>query len=405
MKTEYDVGSKQKINGIFGEDDAYNMFYDNVSVIFRIISFVLFAAFLIFTVSSALASADSFSYDNLEYIVRNFALKLDENRDASRYSINYNPDAGRMYALFGKGLAVSGSSGVSVFSATGRLTCSESVGYKDPVMDASENFVFIYDSGNNDYSVYNSFTDVHSAQTRYPIRGGAIADNGSFAIITSSDSHNSVVEVYNNDFLRAGLISRSGYITSVDINNTHVLLTSADVNDGNDFVSKLTYCAIGADSAEFETVIDGSFPIACSIGDGGCVVVCDNAVYFYTADGSLSGKYNYEFDLIDFSVDNTSALLLFKQGGFDVKYTAVCVDNGGNAVYSKDLSETVTDIKLLGDISYLLADGTLFAFDGEESRSKALDFAGLDSVILPYDDYKVYVCTDTAAPLVTLESD
>ena len=127
------------------EDDAYNEFYDRISVIFRILSYLLFASFLLYIVLSAFNNAADFSYENFEYIIRNFALTLEETRDDSTYAIRYNPDASRSYSLFGNGLIVCGSSGVSSYSSTGRLTCSESHSYKDPQMVSSNKFVLVYD--------------------------------------------------------------------------------------------------------------------------------------------------------------------------------------------------------------------------------------------------------------------
>lgn len=392
-------------DSISESDSSYNMYYHNASVLFRILSFVLFTAFLVFIVSSAFVRAEEFSYDNLEYIVRNFALKLDENRDASMYSVTYNPDANRSFGLFGKGLAVCGSSQLSIFSATGRLTCNEAIGYKDPVMTLSDKFVLVYDNGNTQYNVYNAFTDVYSAQMDYPIHTAAIADNGSHAVVTSSNAYNSVVEVYNSNYRLANAINSTGYVSAVDITDTHVLVASMNIGSSNSFESKLIYCAIGADKAEFEIELDGGFPLACKINGEGFTVVCNDSVLFFDGFGRLSGKYEYSDVLQDFKIDGSGVLLLSKSAGFDISYSVVCVGTDGKLMFDREFDKTVADVEFSDGVAYVLSDGMLVAFNGEKTASVSVPDADNDSVLLIYGNMTVYACNRTAAPLIKVDFD
>ncbi|MGM9642378.1 MAG: DUF5711 family protein [Eubacteriales bacterium] len=405
MNRERENVEQTVTDNISENDNSYNLFYHNTSVLFRIMSFVLFAAFLVFIVSSAFAGAEEFSYENLEYIVRNFALKLDENRDASLYSVTYNPDANRSFGLFGKGLAVCGSTQLSIFSATGRLTCNEAVTYKEPVMTLSDKFVLVYDSGNTQYTVYNSFTDVYSAQMKYPIRAAAIANNGSHAVVTSSDAYNSVVEVYNANYQRTNAINSTGYVSAVDISDDHVLVASLNIGSSNSFVSKLLYCAIGADKAEFEIELDGGFPLACEITEHGFTVICNDSVLFYDAEGELSGKYEFQDALEDFRIDGSGVALLFKKSGFDIQYSVVCVGTDGRHMFDIEFDKTVADMEFSDGVVYVLSDGMLVAFNGEDTANVPVSGTDNDSVILIYGDLSVYVCNRTAAPLIKIEFD
>ena len=109
----------ENIDSVIDEYDDYNSYYGIVAVIFRVISFALFACLLLFVIASAFAGAEEFSYANLEYITRNFALTLEEKKDSARQPIRYNPDRLNQFSLFGDGLAVCGSSSLAIFSATG----------------------------------------------------------------------------------------------------------------------------------------------------------------------------------------------------------------------------------------------------------------------------------------------
>ena len=75
----------------------------------------------------------------------------------------------------------------SIFSSTGRLTCSDSFSFKNPVMKTSDKYALIYDSGNCGLVIYNTFTKVHSQTFDKPICGAAMSQSGFYALITSSE--------------------------------------------------------------------------------------------------------------------------------------------------------------------------------------------------------------------------
>ncbi len=396
------IEKKQPV-GILNNNTPYNEFYYSVSVIFRIISFVLFVAFLIFIVSSAFAGAENFSYENLEFIVRNFALKLDENRDASRYSVRYNPDAYRTYSLFGEGIIVCGASQLSIYSATGRLTCSETMIYSEPIMVSSDKFVLVYDNGSGRYTVYNSFTDVFSDELQYPIKGAAISDNGSYALITSSDSYNSVVEVYNSDFQKVNSVNRTDFITCIDISDTHVLVSSVNVDDTNSYKTNLLSCAIGADSPEYSVASYSSVPLACGLYEWGAAVLSSNCIEFFNNNGTDLAMYDFESaKLTFFAIDESGALLIFKDGGFDTQYSAICVSPDGKTKYESNIAETIFDAEYSNSTSYILTEDRIFCIDEKGTYTYPLEDFSDDMKVLAYGERSIYICTNTAAQPIDL---
>ena len=160
-KTVSEAEKKEAIRNIFGEEGEYNKFYDTVSAAYRVAEFAILAAFLFFVIYSAIANAGNVTYEKFDYIIRNFAVSLDENSDYTS-SIFYSPDDNSSFSLFGGGIAVCTGSEVEIFSATGRKTCSERHGYVSPVLAASDKYVIVYEENGTEYSVYNTFSKVYS---------------------------------------------------------------------------------------------------------------------------------------------------------------------------------------------------------------------------------------------------
>lgn len=396
---------REAVINVFGEENSYNAFYDSVSLVFRMASFIIIAAFLFFIVTSAFNNANEFSYDNLEYIVRNFALTLDENKDDTVYSIRYNPDSSRTYSLFGKGLSVCGNSGISVYSATGRQTCAKNFNYKDPVMISSEKYALVYDRSGEKYSLYNTFTEVYSTETAYPIRGAAISNNGYYALITSSDEYKSTVEVYNDNFSIVNRFNKTGYVIDIDIVDGEILIATVDTDpQTNGYSVELLLANIGETEPRAVSFFSGSFPLSCNITSDGYMVVCVDSVIFFDSAGKEISSYLYDSeDLSKFDFDGENVLLLFKEPGFNLSYRSVCINSACDTLYEYEINSTVFDIEFCGGRAFVLTESSLIAVDA--SKTTAVDFDGADHncKLLAYDERAVYVCTDTAAPLIEFD--
>ncbi len=392
--------NKSKVDIDFSyEDDSYNIFYERISVLFRILSFLMFAAFLFYIVMSAFFNVADFSYENFEYIIRNFALSLEEAKDDSSYAIRYNPDAGRSYSLFGQGLAVCGNSGITVYSSTGRLTCSESHSYKAPQMAVSDKFVLVYDQSGEQYSLYNSFSRVYSDKAGGSIRGAAVAENGYYALIVSSDRYNTAVELYDDTFSLVNRFNKVGYVTDVDISNSYLMIATAVVSGNNTFDTNIQVFDYSDKTELYSTTVNGNFPLSCDIGNGAFTLIGNKFTSFLSGEGETVSCYSYSEAPVDFSVNGDGVMLLFKKNGFEIEYKSVILNGSGSVVYENVIPSTVFDAEVYNGWSYYLTERRLIATDGENTFDILTEDINAASKLLSFGDGKVYVCTDTAAPL------
>jgi hypothetical protein len=399
--------NSEAVDSAFSELEEYNSYYENVSVIFRIISFVIFAALLIFTVSSAFVSADEFSYKNLEFIMRNFALTLEENKDSVRQPIRYNPDSVNQFATFGEGLAVCGSNSLSVFSATGRQTCSESFAYREPVLRASKKFILIYDEGTGNYSVYNSFSRVHSDEIDKPIKNAVLSDNGYYALITSSDMYNSTVEIYNPDCSLINRYNKNGYVSCVDVNNDSVAIITSEASFGSaTFSIEILISAVDNPESAKTARFDSGYPLGCKIVTEGVFVVCTDSVYFFDKDGNVISSYSFDGRLLsDFSIGDTGVCLLFNSRGLGISYNLLFIDTLGAEAYRAEINETVFDIDIFNNVSFVLTEDTVRRISASSQSVCDVTPANYGCQINAFGENTAYYCSDSYATVLTLPSD
>lgn len=402
------IDNEELMNSALADmNDDYNSFYDSVSVIFRFISFILFAALLFYVISASFLAADRFSYSNLEFITRNFALTLEENKDSARHPIRYNPDSNNQFDLFGDGLAVCGNSVISIYSATGRQTCSEFLQYRSPLMVTSDKYVLIYDEGTGEYCIFNSFTKVYSGTIDHPIKSAVISDSGYFALISSSAEYTSTVEVYDNDFSLIRRYNKNGYVSAVDISDNEILIATADTElEDNSFKVELLHSYLDADKPDFTLTTSAGMPLCVKIADEGHFAVFSDSVVCLDSNGNIRGKYDFEGKMFyDFSVSPSNALIVFKSMGMGVEYNLVCLDKHASAVYEKVVSETVFDIALYQSTSLVLTETGIECFNANFNEVIEVESSSYGCSLLTLDNGKIYYCSETTAMLIDRATD
>jgi hypothetical protein len=94
------------------------------------------------------------------------------------------------------------------------------------------------------------------------------------------------------------------------------------------------------------------------------------------------------------------SLLLFKSKGFEISYTAVCIDKRGNIAYKYELTDTVFDIDVCSSSSYILTSGYVLCLNGSLEERLKVDSAHYGCKLLALDSGSFYYCSDTAAELI-----
>lgn len=397
-------GKRKIIENMFGEEDKYNQFYGNASLAYRFLSFLMVVCFLFCIIAASFLNANSFTLSNLEYICRNFALQLEANENDSVYAIKYNPDTSRNYSLFKDGLVVSGSNGLTVFSATGRITANEAINYINPKMLAGDKYILIFDSMGKSYTVYNTFSSVYSSTLEHTILGAAIADNGYYALITSSDEYNSSVELYNNDFELIYRINKNGYITSLCMTDSISVICTVNVDSFGRFSSETMIFdyITGTELGNTESISD--IPIYCEGSNESITVICESGVYIYDYNCNTIGKYLFTEQLLsNFSCDSGYILMLFKNQGFNTDYSLICIDKSAEIIYEHTIEGTVFSVDLSDNISFVLTENQFIRISSDSVDR--IDYSGADhdTELISIDSNNIYVCLSSSAPLIKFD--
>jgi hypothetical protein len=272
-------------------------------------------------------------------------------------------------------------------------------------MAASDKFVLVYDFSGNEYSLYNAFSRVYSEKLREKIKGGAVSENGYYALITSSEQYNTAVELYDDTFSLINRFNKNGFVIDVDINDRYLMIVTASESRENSFTANIQVFDIARQIELFSVSAADNFPLKCSIISEGFALVGNNYSVYYSVSGSMIGKYDYPGKTpINFSINNSGTVLLFKNEGFNSYYNAVVLNESGNVDYEQSFTSTIFDVDVCGDWSFYLNENELLCTNGKDMKVISTDGVGAADRLLSFEGGKVYVCTDTSAQLYTVPS-
>ena len=372
-------------------------YYTDLSRRFSMASLVMFLLAFIFVVVALISSRDTLTYANLYYLVKDInasGISAQARADRMEYPVSVSEPA---FARYRGGLVAVGSEEVSVISGAGKQTLSVNVAYGTPAVAVSDKYFITYGRGECTWSIYNAFSQIRSEETEFPVYGAAVADDGSFAILTRSMTYTSEVIFYDKNMEKTAAYHRDGYVTCVAMNpaGTFAVIASVEDVDGH-WVSKITLLRLSGRITEQSVTVNGAFAGVCGFtADDRAAVVFTDRVMVLRTDGTAVS--DTKFGGLDVSLCAVSAgriAVVLEQPRKAHEYTVTVLDKNGKTVFTKALSIKAqpTSASFGGSRLYLRASDRLFCLsaDGTELTSAAVS---RDAVIcLPAEDDTVLVC-------------
>lgn len=395
---------KEKVLRYEDFDAAGDEYYATVSAWYKVLGRVFLVGLVFFTVISVAVNFRYITYDNFFYLIKDFNTAVDsENVDYE--TLSYDASSDQSFALYRGGLAVASRSNISAFTATGRRTLNANDSYSKPFVKASDKYMIVYDMGDGNFSVYNSFAKIYSEKLDYPVTDACLSDSGTLAILTRSAEYQSEVIIYDEKFERVATYKKGAFAfgMSLDESGEHLGVIYADTSNGVICMQIVFY-----DLKEHEKIseysFDGEFPLGCSFLDGGgFAVVSDSTIRIF--DKRLNPKNVSD----SYAAHRVSAVYV------DKDYCAVTFNNGiitdENDIFVFDKKGSlVYNDKIASDVSQLaLRDGSVFIKNSEGVLRIAMNdgeyeqLSCQDGRMLVYDGKIALVCAQAKAVYLKFE--
>lgn len=296
----------------------------------------------------------------------------------------------------GKKLTVLTKKFVSIVSHKGEILLSKAITYAEPAIFTNDKYTLVYDRLSEKYMVIDSACKIRegSAYEDGSIFAAMISEKGEVALSVKSSSSASILQLVDKKGEDKLVWScAEEYITCMDMASDTVFLATMGAY-GGEIYTKAYVLALGEPEPVCQHIFQGSSPVSINhISSQKFSLVCDDALYlcngkkdevvlaayphdsallFYCCDGSVTatvtqdpdnftqnllsvfvgGELDYSIgvdeDIIDISLDNKAALLLYKDRvdivsssgkkeqslSFDAKCTGVLTAAGRVYCYS-----------------------------------------------------------------------
>jgi hypothetical protein len=341
------------------------------------------------------------TYENWYYLVKDINTAADI-AEIGYTSILFETDSEQTYTSYNGGVAVAGNTWVSFFNAAGKESLSVNVKYGNPRIIASDKYFMTYDFGSKEFSIYNSFSEIFSGNTEYEIRGAAISNTGSFAIITSSKEYTSAVYFYNSSFKLKNGYYKDKYVTDVDINAAGELIAVVSVDsDGESFSTELMICRIGEDKAIATINVEKALPLNVEFrSDGGINLICNNGIYSFNDRGKAISSYLFGDSTIitaDSNEFGSVAVLSSPDSVIEYVNKIVLFDRKGKLLYNDVIEEDIISVHLIDDYIFMLTSDSVIRLNYKTDEIQIKKANTYNASLVVCSKQNVMLCSDSIA--------
>jgi hypothetical protein len=385
------------------KENVRNEYYENISASLGILQVVLYLSLFAFVILSFFRNTELITYRNFYRFFKDLNASAESVFEHTADSISYPVNDEQSFTLYRKGLAVAGNNSVTIFTATGRQTVSQTISYQNPVAVGTGKYLLVYELGGLQYSLYNSYAQIFTGTCEYPISGAAVSDSGMYAIVSSSESYTSVVSLYNDDFELLNKYNKIGYVMDVSINSrgSQLAILTAIPENGI-FFTELMLCSPGESKADVTKDIEEAVGWQCAFtADDVVAVLHEGGIAHYSSKGEKLSSFSFSGKTplaVDMSRDGVLLSLPPEQG---LEGNVIVVfDKNGKKLYHESISGEAYQLARSGNAVYWTSDTGVHRLD---LKSKEISFAACGAskkILLAPGDTEVMICSPQKAEYI-----
>ncbi len=389
---------KEKVLRYEDFDAAGDHYYATVSAWYKVLQRVFLVCLAVFSIVSVTVNFRHITYDNLFYLVKDFSTAVD-TENVSYETLSYDASANQHFTLYRGGLAVVSRSNVSAFTATGRRTLNNNDSYSNPFAISSDKYLLVYDMGEGNLSIYNSFAKIYSEKLNYPVTSACFSKEGSFAVLTRSEKYESEIIVYDKNFRKLINYRKGSFAIDVSLSEDGERLGAVYCDTDNGIVcTKVMFYDLRKQEKIEEYSYVGEFPLSCSfLSGGGFAAITDGSIKIFDkalkekgeSDGYSSGEVSAVWS------DYEYAAVAFNDGVLSDVNEIFVFDKRGELVYNGIIQSDVTQLEVSDGyvfVKNVLGAGRISIKDGSFEELQCQD-----GKMLVYDRSTVLVCTEAKA--------
>ena len=344
---------------------------------------------------------DSTAFDGLRRSFVYARADKDENGCARLYS--YDSDRSGCFATLDGSLIRSSLSQVSVMGEDGNMRFHESVKFRCAAIDSNGKRAVAYDIGGTELYVLDSKGLVHHITCDSEVQSAQLGEDNKLAVVVNKSGYKAAVYVYDtmgrpafefdsaDKFIMAAAVSDDGkHLAAVTMGQSDGVFTSYVVIYRMNRKEPTATCELPGEAVYDLRTVDNTF-----------CVVAENALYFVSANGTISAGYPFEESYLrrcSLQGDGFAALLVgrYKSGA---QGTLLTVDERGKVIGEVEVDGEVLDLSASGHYVAALYSDHLTIYDKRMRECATLGNVSAAREILMRGDGSAVLAGNSSAAL------
>lgn len=342
----------------------------------RVLTVVL-TLVVVLAVVVAAAWKDLSSLDSVRRLFSYNKVQQDEQGKAELYS--FSNDRSNVFALLGDHLIVASTTNVSVLGSDGSIVCSENVKLTTPSIAVGGQTAAVYDIGGRSLLVFSASGLVRdmSSDLSGDILSVSLNSSDYMALNAEKSGYKSAVTMYDASGEKVlEFNSSERYVIDATVLRDCKHMAAVTLGEsGGIFADTVNIYSLGSDKPTAVNTLTGSLLLSTGSVAGTLACLTDEGLTLFTADGSLSGSYRYEYPYLrrqSLNGENFAALLLGRyRSGSTMKLVTVAQD--GSTLASLDTTGEVLSMSAAGRYIAVLYSDSLVIYTPQLEEYARLD--------------------------------
>ena len=338
---------------------------------------VILTLVVVLGVVVAAAWKDLSSLDSVRRLFSYNKVQQDEQGKAELYS--FSNDRSNVFALLGDHLIIASTTNVSVLGSDGSIVCSENVKLTTPAIAVGGQTAAVYDIGGRSLLIFSAGGLVRdmSGDLSGSILSVSLNSSDYMALNTEKSGYKSAVTMYDASGEKVlAFNSSEHYVIDATVLRDCKHMAAVTLGEsGGVFADTVNIYSLGSDKPTAVNTLTGSLLLSTGSVAGTLACLTDEGLALFTAEGSLSGSYRYEYPYLrgqSLNGENFAALLLGRyRSGSTMKLVTVAQD--GSTLASLDTTGEVLSMSAVGRYIAVLYSDSLVIYTPQLEEYARLD--------------------------------
>ena len=373
-----------------------SVYYEKLANIYHLAKYAVVILLVLFVLITAIAGRSELKAENFKYFFKYF--QLDPFSRSSYEGIRYIGNADMKFSTYKGDLFVLCDGNATLYNMAGRAILSDHTDGADS-FDSSGKYLAVYRRGALTAKLYNSFSDVYTVNSDYPITCVCTDDDGGFAVVSSEKTVRTAITVYNKAFAPVYIWRSSdkyAVCCALSSGGARLAVLAVGTTGGMQY-SQLVVNSVSNGETVCEQTYSGEQPLGLYFGKNGDVIaVTDKTIRVYNSKGERKAEIQLtgELNCIETRSDGMT----------------VCTSSGAGSgslitVFDRDVKKTgeytvnakITKVITADDITYALSYDKLFEC-GSETETHEITGGAMDMFALADGD--VMICYPSGTELM-----